>query len=69
MVGDQLDRDIVPAREAGLLAVWVPSAFRPKWHDSDLSFGASFIADGFLNAVAWLLLKQSEELPARRRAR
>lgn len=31
MVGDQLDRDIVPARDAGLATVYFPGGFAPVW--------------------------------------
>lgn len=69
MVGDQLDRDIRPAREAGMLAVWVPSAFLPKWHDAESTTAASFTAENFLDAITWLLEKHSEDLVEPRRSR
>lgn len=31
MVGDQLDRDIAPAKAAGLETIWFPGGFLPKW--------------------------------------
>lgn len=31
MVGDQLDRDIAPAKEAGFTTLYFPSGFVPKW--------------------------------------
>jgi putative hydrolase of the HAD superfamily len=31
MIGDQLDRDIRPAKAAGLNTIYFPSNFRPKW--------------------------------------
>lgn len=31
MVGDQLERDVRPAKAAGLLTIYFPSRFRPKW--------------------------------------
>jgi len=31
MVGDQLDRDIAPAKSAGLETIWFPGGFRPRW--------------------------------------
>lgn len=55
MIGDQLDRDVLYAREAGLFAVWVPGAFRPKWVDAEASANASFVARDFLAAMTWLL--------------
>jgi putative hydrolase of the HAD superfamily len=55
MIGDQLDRDVLPAREACLTAIWIPSAFRPKWIDRNESVKASFVAKDFLAAIRWLL--------------
>lgn len=31
MVGDQLDRDISPAKDAGLITIHFPGGFEPKW--------------------------------------
>ncbi len=31
VVGDQLDRDIAPAEQAGFVTVYFPGGFRPKW--------------------------------------
>jgi putative hydrolase of the HAD superfamily len=31
MVGDQLDRDIVPARAAGITTIYFPGGFQPRW--------------------------------------
>lgn len=37
MVGDQLDRDIEPAKAAGFVTAWFPGGFTPRWslHQSD----------------------------------
>ena len=35
MVGDQLERDIRPAKAAGLTTVYYPSRFRPRWEPDD----------------------------------
>jgi len=36
MIGDQLERDIRPAKAAGLHTIFYPSKFRPKWeHQHD----------------------------------
>ncbi|MEQ8503877.1 MAG: HAD family hydrolase [Rhodospirillales bacterium] len=34
MVGDQLDRDILPAQRAGLVGVYLPGGFNPAWSKS-----------------------------------
>lgn len=31
VVGDQLDRDIAPAKQAGMITIYFPGGFRPKW--------------------------------------
>lgn len=31
VVGDQLDRDIAPAKQAGFVTIYFPGGFRPKW--------------------------------------
>lgn len=55
VVGDQPDRDIVPARAAGCRTVLVPSRFRPNWHDDDAWRDADHVAEGFDQGVAWIL--------------
>lgn len=55
VIGDQPDRDIAPAREAGCVGVLVPGPFRAAWHqDADWS-AADHVADSFSGAVGWLL--------------
>jgi len=36
MVGDQLDRDIAPARVAGLETIYFPGGFQPRWARNEL---------------------------------
>lgn len=31
MIGDQISRDMAPAKAAGLTTIYVPGAFRPRW--------------------------------------
>jgi putative hydrolase of the HAD superfamily len=33
MVGDQIDRDIAPAKKAGFVTAWFPGGFMPRWSD------------------------------------
>lgn len=35
MVGDQVDRDVVPARAAGLETIHFPGGFQPRWTPAD----------------------------------
>jgi putative hydrolase of the HAD superfamily len=60
MIGDQLDRDVLPAREADVAAIWIPSAFRPSWIDPNEAVKASFVATDFLVAIGWLLQSDSD---------
>lgn len=55
VVGDQPDRDIVPAKIAGCITVLVPSRFRPKWQDPDQWNKADFVATTFKEGVEWVL--------------
>ncbi len=34
VIGDQLTRDIFPARDAGFRTIYFPSSFRPKWEEA-----------------------------------
>jgi putative hydrolase of the HAD superfamily len=55
VIGDQPDRDIVPAKNAGCTAVLVPSRFRPHWHDAEQWNDADFVAHTFKEGIEWLL--------------
>lgn len=57
VIGDQPDRDIVPAHQAGCMAVLVPSRFRPKWHREDAWKTADLVAEDFLEAITWTVSK------------
>jgi len=52
VIGDQLDRDIVPAHRAGCKTVLVPGRFRPRWDDQDARV-ADHVASTLLEAVEW----------------
>jgi putative hydrolase of the HAD superfamily len=47
MVGDQLGRDIIPARNAGLITIYFPGGFRPKWEPAADSVIPNFIIGDF----------------------
>lgn len=61
VIGDQLDRDIVPARRAGCRTVLVPSRFKPRWNVEG-SQAADHIASTLLEAVKWVqaLMRRKE---------
>src|SRR3546814_7324092 len=42
MVGDQLQRDIRPAKEAGLRTIYFPGGFRPHWELKEQSVQPDF---------------------------
>ena len=53
VVGDQLDRDIVPAKAAGCVAVLVPSRFTPQWNAKRAPESADLEAHDLLVAMTW----------------
>ena len=55
VVGDQPDRDCVPAHEAGCRTVLIPSRFKPHWQSARDKGTADFIAPSFLEAMEWIL--------------
>jgi len=56
VVGDQPDRDIVPARAGGCRAVLVPSRFRPAWQRASAWCEADYVSASFDAAVSWIML-------------
>jgi putative hydrolase of the HAD superfamily len=55
VIGDQPDRDIVPAKAAGCVTILVPSRFKPYWHAADEYEAADHVATEFLDAMAWCI--------------
>lgn len=55
MIGDQLDRDIAPAKAAGLITVYFPGGFRPKWTPDEGSIGPDFKVSDFMQAAQIVL--------------
>lgn len=53
VVGDQPDRDIVPAKAAGCSTVLVPSRFKPSWQTQTDLDAADHVATDFLDAARW----------------
>lgn len=51
-IGDQLDRDILPAIEAGFEAIYFPGGFKPNWTNMFASNNLSyFMTEDYLSAV------------------
>lgn len=55
MVGDQLRRDIEPAKAAGLVTIYVPSRFRPGWEPDEVAVGPDYRVERFDQAVDIIL--------------
>lgn len=51
MIGDQLDRDIGPAAEAGLKTIYFPGGFRPKWHPAASEVQPDTVVSSFEGAA------------------
>ncbi len=60
VIGDQPDRDIVPAKAAGCSTVLVPSRFKPSWQTAADQGVADHLAADFLDAVKWCVETDSE---------
>jgi putative hydrolase of the HAD superfamily len=55
VIGDQLDRDIVPSKAAGCVTVFVPSRFTPSWNEKGPQESADFVAPDLLEAMTWCI--------------
>lgn len=53
VIGDQVDRDIAPSREAGCRTVLVPGGFQPSWAATHDALAADYVASTFCSAVEW----------------
>lgn len=60
MVGDQLDRDIAPAKAAGLETIWFPGGFRPRWEPGVEAVAPDHVVAGF-GEVVGIVLRSSRE--------
>jgi putative hydrolase of the HAD superfamily len=47
MIGDQLDRDILAAKEAGYITIYFPSGFQPSWITADEGYAADYQISSF----------------------
>lgn len=55
MIGDQLDRDIAPAKEAGLATIYFPGGFRPEWEPDEAAVKPDFKVTDFAQAAQIVL--------------
>lgn len=58
VVGDQDDRDIIPANKARCITILIPSRFRPRWQDRESEGAADFVALNFLEAISWIVERE-----------
>lgn len=47
MIGDQLERDIAPAKLAGLRTIYFPGGFRPRWERDEAQVQPDFRVSRF----------------------
>lgn len=59
MVGDQLDRDIAPAKLAGLETIYFPGGFRPRWTPEEALVQPDYRIHSFVE-VPSIVLKNIE---------
>ena len=55
MVGDQLDRDIVPAKAAGLSTIYFPGGFNPGWQIAEVTANPDHKIASFAEVPALVL--------------
>jgi putative hydrolase of the HAD superfamily len=55
MIGDQPDRDVRLAKQAGMKAVLIPSRFRPAWSSTADAAMADIVVETFLQAIEWVI--------------
>src|ERR1044072_4013683 len=63
MIGDQLDRDIAPAKHAGLATIYFPGGFKPRWTPDEAKIGPDYKIENFEEAATIILgnrLSQSD---------
>ncbi len=57
-IGDQLDRDVLPAIKAGFEAIYFPGGFTPNWPNMSMPPSLNYlVADDYLSAVNKVLAK------------
>lgn len=55
IVGDQPDRDIIPAKAAGCVTVFVPSRCTRSWNKKAEQGSTDFVATDLLQAISWCI--------------
>jgi len=61
MIGDQLDRDIAPAKAAGLITIYFPGGFQPKWQQrAEGEIKPDYRVQDFNQAVEVILMAKSK---------
>jgi putative hydrolase of the HAD superfamily len=52
VIGDQLDRDIQPAKAVGVMTIFFPGGFRPKWQPPEMNVKPDYKVEDFRQAAA-----------------
>ncbi len=60
MIGDQLDRDIWPAKAAGLTTIYFPGGFRPRWTMKMDSVQPDYVVGSFAEVPTIVLNSRSK---------
>ena len=55
MIGDQLDRDIKPAKDAGLSTIYFPGGFRPRWAPDEAAIRPDYMISSLAEVPAIIL--------------
>lgn len=55
MIGDQPDRDIRPAKQAGMKTVLIPGRFQPAWASTADAAMADIVVETYLQAIEWVV--------------
>lgn len=64
MIGDQLDRDIAPAKAAGLSTIYFPGRFTPRWTPDEALTAPDYRVGDFREVVDIVLGRQGASRPA-----
>lgn len=69
MIGDQLDRDIAPAKAAGLETIYFPGGFQPRWSPAIDQIRPDHIVASFAEAAGIILQAGDRSVSAKGRGR
>jgi putative hydrolase of the HAD superfamily len=62
MIGDQLDRDVGPAKEAGLSTIYFPGDFRPYWTPEIAKIRPDVTVTDYNEAANWIITEAERRI-------